>query len=82
MQKNFGTNSLSHPGVRFFLDTKEWFVGGKVSLIKSLFVDEEINELKPSETKKIFKKKNGKLLLVFRQEIFLIKPMNIYIELL
>ena len=69
-KKIFGTNSLSHPGVRFFLDTKEWFVGGKVSLIKSLFVDKEINELNQVKQKKYSRKKNGKLLLVFRQEIF------------
>ena len=65
-KKIFGTNSTSHPGVRFFFDTKEWFIGGKVSLRKSLFVDEEISELKPSETKKIFKEKKWKTVVGFQ----------------
>ena len=31
-KKIFGTESTKHPGVNFFLNTKEWFIGGKVSL--------------------------------------------------
>jgi len=65
-KKIFGTNSTTHPGVKFFLNTKEWFVGGKVSLIKSSCLDEEITELKPSETKKIFKKKKWKTVVGFQ----------------
>ena len=80
--KIFGTSSMKHPGVNLFINSNEWFVGGKVSLSNARSKDIEINELKPSEVKQIFKKKNGKQLLVFKQEIFLTELTNIYTGLL
>jgi len=65
-EKIYGTNSLTHPGVRSFLNTKEWFIGGKVNLINNSYIDKEITELKPSETKKIFKEKKWKTIVGFQ----------------
>ena len=54
-KKIFGTDSIKHPGVHFFLNTKDWFVGGRVSLLKYKNIDNEIKELKPEQTKKYFR---------------------------
>ena len=65
-KKIFGTESLKHPGVNLFLNTKEWFVGGKVKIINKKYKDEEINELKPKQTKKIFQDMKWKTVVGFQ----------------
>ena len=64
--KIFGTNSMRHPGVNFFINSNEWFVGGKVSLSNFLLKDKEISELRPNEVKQIFKKKKWKTIVGFQ----------------
>ncbi len=65
-KKIFGTNSIKHPGVNLFLNTKEWFIGGRVSLSKQKQIETEIKELKPAETKKIFKDMKWKTVVGFQ----------------
>ena len=35
---------MKHPGVNLFINSNEWFVGGKVSLLNARSKDIEINE--------------------------------------
>tara|TARA_Y200000002_G_C22643517_1_gene648124 strand:- start:558 stop:1616 length:1059 start_codon:yes stop_codon:yes gene_type:complete len=65
-KKIFGTNSRKHPGVNFFLNTKEWFVGGTVSQKGQQIFDNEINELKPEQTKKYFRNMKWKTIVGFQ----------------
>ncbi len=65
-KKIFGTDSRKHPGVNYFLNTQEWFVGGKVSLTIQKNKKRTLGELKPEETKKYFKDMKWKTIVGFQ----------------
>ena len=50
----FGTTERLHPGVRFFLDGGDWFVGGKVSVGEKAFRRRLVDERTPAETRARF----------------------------
>jgi sulfate adenylyltransferase len=65
-RKIFGTEDLSHPGVKATLDMEDYLIGGDVVLIKDegkIFPD---FYLSPEETKEIFKKKGWKTVVAFQ----------------
>lgn len=63
----FGTSDKSHPGVRFFMEGGDWFVGGKISskvIDKATFSKE--NELTPLQAKTLFKNNGWKTIVGFQ----------------
>jgi len=71
----FGTKSKKHIGVLNFLNSKEFFLSGKITLSRNIKVNKKNY---PNYWKKIFKKKKSKPLQDFILEIFLIKHMSGY----
>jgi len=53
-EKIYGTSLISHPGVKKFIDEKEYFVGGRIALIKRRNSEYKFYELTPQQTRKIF----------------------------
>ncbi|MCK4781689.1 sulfate adenylyltransferase [Candidatus Parcubacteria bacterium] len=61
----FLTNDENHPGVRWWLGLKDFFVGGKIKLInKPIFFNAE-DELSPQEVKHIIKNNGFKTIVGF-----------------
>jgi len=62
----FGTASIKHPGVKYFLNTSKYFVSGNIKIIKKNI--ERFNNLdfSPKETRNIFKKKKWKTIVGFQ----------------
>lgn len=52
--KIFGTLSPEHPGVSKFLERGDFFLGGKITLLKKRPSDYKVHELTPRQTRKIF----------------------------
>ena len=65
-KKVYGTNSIKHPGVNYFYNSNEWFIGGRVKLEKRVKFDKSIIDLKPKQVKEIFKKKGWKTVVGFQ----------------
>ena len=65
-KKVYGTKSLKHPGVNYFYNSGEWFIGGIVKLKKRIQFDRDIVELHPDQVKKIFKQKGWKTVVGFQ----------------
>tara|TARA_B100001057_G_C22744998_1_gene909385 strand:- start:178 stop:1242 length:1065 start_codon:yes stop_codon:yes gene_type:complete len=65
-KKVYGTKSLKHPGVNYFCNSNQWFVGGLVKLKKKIHFDKSIKELEPEQVKAIFKKKKWKTIVGFQ----------------
>ena len=65
VKKIYGTTSTKHPGVKFFLNSKEWFVAGKIKLTNN-FDKKKNQEKTPAEIKNIFKKKKWKTIVGFQ----------------
>lgn len=63
----FGTSDMAHPGVRFFMEGGDWFVGGSIT---STFINpatfSKANELTPVEAKTFFKNKGWKTIVGFQ----------------
>ncbi len=53
-KKIFGTNERVHPGVKRFLEAGNYFLGGKITLLKKLHSEHKVYELTPKQTRKIF----------------------------
>lgn len=62
----FGTSDQSHPGIQDFLGMKEFFVSGKVELLKRPNFEFSKFELTPEETKTLFKEKGWKTVVGFQ----------------
>jgi sulfate adenylyltransferase len=58
----FGTSSTKHPGVKNFLNTKKYFIDGKIKLINHKLINKKIY---PRYWKKLFKKKKIKSIAAF-----------------
>ena len=59
-QKIFGTASLDHPGVRWFMNLGDYFLGGKITLLKKRVSPFKVHELTPYHTRKIFAERGWK----------------------
>lgn len=63
----FGTADKAHPGVRFFLDSGDWFISGPVkpaTPLPSIF--SRPNELTPLQSKSLFKNRGWKSIAGFQ----------------
>ncbi len=65
-KKLFGTNDVKHTGVKRFLQKKEFFIGGKVTLFNNDVLEKSINYLYPLQSIKAFKKNNWKTIVGFQ----------------
>ena len=54
VQKIFGTLSIEHPGVKRFMGLGDYFLGGKITLLKRKPSKYKIHELTPKQTRRIF----------------------------
>src|SRR3989344_388729 len=63
--KLFGTKDQKHPGVKNLLSQGEFFLGGKIGLIKRLHSPHKYYELTPKQTRKIFQEKGWKRIVGF-----------------
>lgn len=64
-EKIYETKNMSHPGVRKFMSEKEYFVGGKVYLLKRKESPYKLYELTPRQTRKIFSERGWSKVLGF-----------------
>jgi len=65
-KKIFGTDSLDHPGVKNFLATKEYFVGGPVEMHVRPQFEFAKYEFTPQETREYFKSMNWNTIVGFQ----------------
>ena len=65
VKKIYGTSSIEHPGVKNFMSLGNYFVGGKIILLKKRKSSNKIYELTPSQTRKIFTEKNWSKVIGF-----------------
>ena len=56
-QTTFGTKQESHPGVQFLKSRGNYFLGGKIELIKRLPSDSKYYEITPRQARSIFESK-------------------------
>ncbi|MEN9626404.1 MAG: hypothetical protein RL557_732 [archaeon] len=61
----FGTVDVSHPGAKLFLEMKDYFLGGKVTLVKRRNSPYKMHELTPYQTRKIFAERGWKKIVGF-----------------
>ena len=54
IKKVYGFSDLNHPGVRKFIESGDYFLGGKITLLKKKNLPYKAHELTPSQTRKIF----------------------------
>ncbi len=62
----FATADVRHPGVRFFLDGGDWFVGGPVRLEKRARLDISDFEPTPEETRASFRRRGWETVVGFQ----------------
>lgn len=62
----FGTDSMDHPGVRFFRRGGDWFIGGEVRLKKRIEHSLTPFELTPADTRRIFAERGWKTVVGFQ----------------
>lgn len=65
-KKIFGTDNLSHPGVNYFYDLKNVFMGGRVEMLRSPSFSWISNELTPQRTRSIFKERGWERIVGFQ----------------
>lgn len=64
-KKIFGTEDISHPGVNYFTNQGNIFVGGKITLIKRRNSSYSIYELAPLQTRRIFTERGWSKVIAF-----------------
>jgi sulfate adenylyltransferase len=64
-EKVFGTSEKGHPGVKNFLELGDYFLGGKITLLKRRPSSNKIYELTPKQTRKIFSERGWSKVLGF-----------------
>lgn len=64
-EKLFGTKSLEHPGVFDLINSGDFVLGGKISLIKRKNSQYKLYELTPAQTRKIFSERGWKNVVGF-----------------
>jgi len=62
----FGTVDPAHPGVKFFLESGDHFVGGGVKLVKRASFDISADEMTPEETRALFAEKGWQTVVGFQ----------------
>lgn len=62
----FKTDDPAHPGVKNVLDKKDWLIGGKIDLITEIKTPFARYNLKPKETRLLFKKKGWNTIAAFQ----------------
>lgn len=62
----FGTDDESHPGIAFFLNTKEYCVGGPVHMKERVTFEYDQYELRPAQTRQMFKDLGWKTIAGFQ----------------
>ncbi len=65
-KKIFKSNNKNHPGVKNFLDKKEYFIGGEIKLKRKKLRNEKYPFLNPIISKKLFRKKKWKKIIGFQ----------------
>ena len=66
VKKIFGTDESAHPGVKHFLHLHEYFIGGKIQLLKRPNFEFSELEMTPEETKAYFKSQNWNTVVGFQ----------------
>ncbi|PIZ83332.1 sulfate adenylyltransferase [Candidatus Pacearchaeota archaeon CG_4_10_14_0_2_um_filter_05_32_18] len=64
-EKIFGTNNLEHPGVKKFMGLEQYFLGGKITLLKRRPSIYKVHELTPKQTRKIFSERGWSKIVGF-----------------
>lgn len=64
-EKIYNTLSQEHPGVKKFLEQGDYFLGGKITLLKRRTSQYKLYELTPSQTRKIFAERGWSKVLGF-----------------
>jgi sulfate adenylyltransferase len=64
--KIFGVSDMAHPGVNYFLNLKDVFVGGEVKLIRRIELPISKYELTPAQTKATFAERGFKTVVGFQ----------------
>ena len=62
----FKTDDPAHPGVKNVLDKKDWLIGGKIELVTEVKTPYARYNLKPRETRVLFKKKGWNTVAAFQ----------------
>jgi sulfate adenylyltransferase len=65
-EKIYGTLDHNHPGVYNFLNQKEFLIGGDIALINELPAVFPELDLKPEETRQVFKERGWKKIVAFQ----------------
>lgn len=64
-EKIFGTSDLAHPGVKRFFNSGDYFLGGKITLLKRRPSEYKVHELTPMQTRKIFSERGWSKVIGF-----------------
>jgi sulfate adenylyltransferase len=62
----YGTDSIDHPGVRFFYEMGDWFIGGKIELLDRVDGSLSAYEMTPAETRALFQSNGWKTITGFQ----------------
>ena len=65
VSKLFGCDDAAHPGVALFIEMKDMFVGGPVTMTKRANLEVSRDYMSPQETKLIFSKRNWRSIAGF-----------------
>lgn len=63
--KVYGTKDKAHPGVKKFLESGDWFLGGKITLLRKRDSPNKVHELTPKQTRKIFSERGWSKIVGF-----------------
>ena len=74
----YGTDERAHPGVRFFMDAGDVFVGGPVKLTERVRLDVTDWELTPEQTRSAFHERGWTTVAGFQPATFLTGATSIY----
>jgi sulfate adenylyltransferase len=62
----YGTSDKKHPGVQYFFETGDWFIGGKTFFLNEVPSEYSNFEMTPANTKKHFKKLGWETIVGFQ----------------
>lgn len=65
VKKIYGTDDPTHPGVKKFMESGDYFLGGKITLLERRNSPNKVHELTPKQTRKIFSERGWSKVLGF-----------------